>query len=106
MNTTINNNIAMTNKSIDSQYLKYIIDYSHTTNDKKIKYRCVTNIYLKIYYESSYLLENLHFKNTTVRKAKDLVRELVIEKTKNTNSLDSINYLIDLLSLFLDKYDN
>jgi len=101
--------IAVTEKERkeDTKYIRELLNYTSNPSLSKIeKIRCVTNIYLKIYYESSYLLQNTNFKNVCIIKSKKLKLEAKEEKSGSLINVDSTDYLINLLNLFLEKYDN
>ena len=91
----------------DTNYIKELLNYTSNPDlSKKERIRCVTNVYLKIYYESSYLLQNSNFKSVCISKSKKLKSEVENEKSKLSITADSADYLINLFNLFLGKYDN
>ena len=53
----------------DTNYIKELLNYTSNPDlSKKERIRCVTNVYLKIYYESSYLLQNTNFKSVCITR--------------------------------------
>ena len=101
--------VTQDEKKEDSKYIKQLINNTlrpfHSLS-KTEKYRGVTNVYLKIYYESFYLLQNPRFKNVCISKANELKSEIENDKSNLLVDKDNANYLISLLSLFLKKYSD
>ena len=86
--------------------IKYLLDEANNELGETIeKFRIITNIWLKIYYEANYLvIEHENFRNVTIRKAKDL--KIQIKKIKKTErNIETFRYLYKLLKKFLRKYD-
>lgn len=86
--------------------IKYLLDEANNELGKTIeKFRIITNIWLKIYYEANYLvIEHKIFRNVTIQKAKDL--KIQIKKIKKTErNIETLRYLYKLLKKFLKKYD-
>ena len=97
--------VTQEKKKEDIKYIKELVNKTNNPLQKTEKYRGVTNVYLKIYYESFYLLQNTNFKNVTIIKANQLISEIEKDKSDSLVDEDSANYLINLLSLFLKKYN-